>query len=182
MTAFGDVLSNTALTRQIVFGINNFRKGVTAPADGTLGTTPTVPTILFAATNELLTVGSLMPFNWDRTVDATLFLSWALASAETNGDTLDITIDYTVPIVNSTGSGPGKASTQLTSQTTVTTGNGLAVGDVYSMTATLASADATNPFTSSNAIGFAIEFHLTNTTGVASAHFLGACIQYEATD
>jgi len=182
MTVFGDVVSSTALTRQIVLGINNFRKGVTSPADGTLGTTPTTPTLLFAATNELLTVGTLMPFNWDRTVDATLFLVWALASVETNADTLDVTIDYTVPIVNLTANGPGKASTQLTPQLTVTTGNGLAVGDVYSMTATLASAEATNPFTSADAIGFVIEMHLTNTTGVASAHFLGACIQYEATD
>ena len=52
MTAFGAVTSNTVLSDQLILGINNFRKGVTAPADGTLGTTPTVPTILFALTAD----------------------------------------------------------------------------------------------------------------------------------
>ena len=178
MTAFGDVAANEALSEQIVLGINNFRKGVTAPADGTLGTTPTTPTILFASTLERLTVGVLMPFNWDRSVDVDLVLLWSLAVAETNADTLDVTVDYVVPIENSTGNGPNKASTQVTGQITATTGNGLAIGDVYAMTISLNRNDATNPYASTG-IGFVFELGLTNTTGVASAHFLAACIAYE---
>jgi hypothetical protein len=178
MTLAGDVLSNQALSDQIVLGINNFRKGVTAPADGTLGTTPTTPTLLFAATNELLTVGTVMPFNWDRTVDVTLVLWWSLAAVEVNGDTLDVTVDYTVPLDNTGAAGPDKASTQVTGQITAVTGR-LAVADVYRMDIPLARADANNPYTSADAMGFVLEMHLTNVTGVASAHFLGACIGYE---
>ena len=137
-----------------------------------------MPTLLFAATNELLTVGALMPFNWDRTVDVQLVLNWALAAVETNGDTLDITADYTVPLLNTATSGVDKTSTQVTGQITAITGR-LAIADTYQMTINLARADATNPYTSTDALGFAVEFHMTNTTGVGSAHFLGGCINYE---
>ena len=178
MTLAGAVVSNTPLTEQIVLGANNFRKGATAPADGTLGTTPTTPTVLMANTAELLTVGTLMPTNWDRTVDVTLFLIWALASVQLNGDTLDATINYTVPLLNAGGTGPGKASSQVTGQITAITGQ-LAIGDTYAMPIALARGDATNPYTSADAIAFVLEFGLTNITGVASAHFLGACIEYE---
>jgi hypothetical protein len=43
----------------------------------------------------------------------------------------------------------------------------------------LSGGDATNPYTSDNTVGFAFEFHLTNVIGVASANFLGACVNYE---
>lgn len=178
MTAFGAVPSNRALNEQLVLGVNNFRKGATAPTDSTIGTTPTVPALLFAATNELLSTGTLMPFNWDRTVDADLVLVWALAAAQVNLDTLDVTVDYVVPLYNTGGAGPAKASTQVTGQITAVTGE-LAIGDMYQMVIPLARADATNPYTSDETVGFAFELHLTNVTGVASANFLGACINYE---
>jgi len=119
-----------------------------------------------------------MPFNWDRTVDVQLVLEWALASVQINNDTLDVTADYTVPLLNTAASGVDKASTQVTGQITAVTGR-LAIADTYQMSINLARADATNPYTSANALGFAVEFHLTNVTGVASAHFLGGCINYE---
>lgn len=178
MTAFGAVSSATALNEQLVIGVNNFRRGATAPTETTIGTTPTVPALLFAATNELLSVGTLMPFNWDRTVDVDLVLVWALAAAQVNGDTLDVTVDYVVPLYNTGGAGPAKASTQVTGQVTAITGE-LAIGDPYQMVIPLNRADATNPYTSDDTIGFAFEFHLTNIAGVASANFLGACINYE---
>lgn len=177
MTAFGAVQSDTVLTEQLVIGVNNFRKGATAPADSTIGTTPTVPALLFSATNELLSIGSLMPLNWDRTVDVDLILVWALAAVQLNLDTLDVTVDYVVPLYNTGGAGPAKASTQVTGQVTAVTGE-LAIGDPYAMTIPLNRADATNPYTSADTVGFAFELHLTNVTGVASANFLGACINY----
>ena len=179
MTTLGAVVSNTTLSRQLILNVNDFRFGVTSPTSSTLGTTPTVPTLLFANTNELLTVGEIMPLNWDRTVDVDLIMFWALAVGETNLDTLDITYDYVVPLNNTGGAGPDKASTGATGQFTAVTGR-LAVADIYSMTTTFNRADATNPYTSSDAIGFAIEVHMTNTTGVGSAHFLGGCLSYEA--
>lgn len=178
MTNFGEVNNSTPLTDQIVLGITNFRKGVTAPVDSTLGTTPTTPTVLFANINELLTIGTTMPSNWDRTVDATLILFWSLAAVETNGDTWDIDCNYTVPLVNSGGSGPGKASTLVQGTITAVTGQ-LAIGDSYEMSLAIPSADATNPFTSTDAFGFVLEIGPTNLTGVASCHFIGACIVYE---
>lgn len=179
MTALGSVLSNTALSEQVVLTLNDFRKGSTSPTDSTLGTTPTVPTLLFSATGELLTLATMMPFNFDRGVDIQLILVWSLAAAETNGDTLDVTLDYTVGIVGVTGSGPDKASTQVTGQVTVTTAEGLAVGDIYTMSINLPRADATNPYTDPDAGAFSMEMHLTNVTGVSSAHLIGACIAYE---
>ncbi|MCK5643530.1 MAG: hypothetical protein KAJ19_22205 [Gammaproteobacteria bacterium] len=177
MTHFGEVPSDTEMTDQVIIATNNFRKGATSPADGTLGTTPTVPTLLFAATNELLSGIAVMPFNWDRTVDVDLILLWALAAGQTNGDLLDVTVDYTVPRFNTGGVGPGKVSTQVTGQITAITGQ-LAIGDPYQMVIPLARADANNPYTSLDAFAFALEFHLTNVTGIASAHFLGACIAH----
>lgn len=176
MTAAGAVLSDTLLTEQLILGVNNFRKGVTAPADGTLGTTPTVPTILFALAAERLAAGALMPFNWDRSVDVDLILVWALAAVETNLDTLDVVVNYTVPTLAG-GAGPAKVSTQVTGQITAVTGR-LAIGDVYSMTIPLNRNDATNPYVSVG-LGFAFEFGLSNILQIGTAHFLGGCVAYE---
>lgn len=182
MTLLRDVAGNTPLANQLILDLVNFRKGVTSPTDSTIGTSPVTPTLLFAATNELVSTFLVMPpTNWDRTVDCTLVLIWALSVAETNGDVLSVTLDYTVPLKNTTGSGPGKASTQVLGTTTVTTADGLAAEDVYTTNMVLPSADATNPFTSDDAQGFSLELHLTNTVGVGAAHLLGGCVAYEMT-
>ena len=131
-----------------------------------------------ALTAELLTVGSVMPANWDRTIDVSLVLVWALAAVQLNTETLDLTVNYTVPLDLTGAAGPGKASTQVTGQITAVTGR-LAIGDIYVMTIGLARADANNPYTSVNAVGFALEMGLTDVTGVASAHFLGGRIDYQ---
>lgn len=179
MTAFGEVASNELLTRQLIFNIDQFRKGVTAPTDVTIGTTPTIPALRFAATNELVSLFVLMPINWDRTVDVQLLLTWSLAAGQINGDVLNITLDYVAPDELTTGAGAAKASTQVTGSITVTTGNGLAAGDIYQLIITLPRADATNPYTGTE-IGFGLEFHLTNVTGVASADLLSGCFTFEA--
>lgn len=178
MTTAGAVVSSTALTRSLHLTGDGFRRGATAPTDVTIGTTPTIGALRFAATNELASVYASLPANIDLSQPITLRLQWALAALETNATTLDVTCDYTRTLANSTGNGPGKASTQVTGQVTVTTGNGLAAGDVYVMDIVFAVGDATNPL--ANAIGLALEIHLTNTTGVASADLLDADLIYEA--
>jgi len=178
MTTAGAVVSSTALTRSLHLAGDQFRRGATAPTDVTIGTTPTISALRFAATNELASVYASLPTNIDLSQPITLRLQWSLASVEVNADALDLTCDYTRAVANSTGNGVGKASTQITGQVTVTTANGLAIGDVYLMDLTFAVADATNPL--ANAVGLAIEIHLTNTTGVASADLLDADLIYEA--
>jgi hypothetical protein len=177
MTAFGAVLSNQALSDQFIVTGNQFRSGVTAPTAVTIGTTPTIDALRFANINELVSTFFALPFNIDRTVDPQLVLIWSLAAGETNGDQLSVTMDYTAPIDLSTGNGVAKASSQILDNLTVTTANGLAIGDIYTQTFSFPVADATNPIT--NAIGIAVEFHLTNTTGVGSIDLLGACMGYE---
>ena len=44
----------------------------------------------------------------------------------------------------------------------------------------LAHDEATNPFDNGDAVGFGIEFHLTNLTGVGEFHLLSADISYQA--
>jgi hypothetical protein len=154
--------------------------GATAPTEVTIGTTPSVPALLFDATAELVSSFAQMPTNWDRTLDVDLVLAIELVNAQSNGEVLDITIDYVVSIQNSTGEGVAKASTQLLPTLTVTTANGLAAGDAYEVRATFDNADATNPFTSADAVGFGIEIHLTNVTDVAAFHLLSTCFSYTA--
>ncbi|MEE9312117.1 MAG: hypothetical protein V3V10_06845, partial [Planctomycetota bacterium] len=69
-------------------------------------------------------------------------------------------------------------STQITGQVTVTTGEGLAAGDMYDMTLTMLQNDANNP--AAGALGPALEFHLTNTTGVAAADLVAGCVNYRS--
>ena len=180
MTLFGDVVTSTSLTRQLIVPITQFRMGATAPTAVTIGSTPTVPAFLFNATNELLSTFVQMPVNWDRTIDIDMVFAVQLSTSETDLDTLDLTIDYVVSIQNSTGEGVAKASTQLTPSLIVTTAAGLADGDAYEIRATAASADASNPFSSANAVGFGIEFHLTDVLEVAEFHFMSLCMAYTA--
>jgi len=178
VTLFGEVISNTLLDRQIIINGEQFRKGVTAPTDVTIGTTPTIDALRFDAVAELASTFEVLPFNIDPTEDIELNLIWSLANIQINNDTLDMTMDYTAPILLSTANGIAKASTQLTATTTVTTANGLAVGDLYSMLFTMLAGDATNPL--ANAVGLAMEIHLTNVTGVLAADLVAACINYKA--
>jgi len=176
MAEFGEVNTAETLIRVELFDVNQFRKGVSAPSDVTIGTTPTVQALNFSATAELLSLSFPTPINMDTTIDPTIILDFALSAGETNGDTLDVTLDYNAHASPDAGNGPDKASTQVLGQTTVTTANGLAINDPYSVICPLDAGDATNPLSGVNKINF--EFHLTNITGVAEANFLGGCIQY----
>ena len=181
MANFGEVNNSTTLTRSVILTIDDFRKGATAPTDTTIGTTPTIASLQHNATNELTSCHVIMPADWDKTVDATFDLVWSLRATEDNDDVLSVTVDYTTILTNTTGSGVGRTSTQLTPTATVTTANGLAVGDIYTITATLDKDDGSNPYSGvANAIGFCFEFHLTNITGVADADCISGCINYEA--
>lgn len=181
MSNAGDIKGDTVLVRSVPIGISQFRKGVIAPTDTTIGTTPTVPALAFSTTTQLVTFSANMPQRWDKTKNCTLYLIWALSVAETNGDTLDITLDYVAPKKETTGAGPGKTSTQKTGQVTVTTANGLAVGDVYEMAIPILQNDASNGFSDGDkTVGFIFEFRLTNTTGVGAANLVSGRLAYEA--
>jgi len=175
---FGEINSSTVITRAINISGENLRNGVTAPSSNLRGTTPSVPVLTFANTNELASATINMPTNWNNG-DVTLIIDWALNTGETNADTLDVTIDYVAWQLPPGSSSILKTSTQVTGQITATTANGLASGDMYRMSITILAADATNPLAS--AVSIALELHLTNTTGVGSADILGALIQYEGT-
>ena len=180
MTLFGVVDTEQQLIRSIILTIDDYRKGSTGPSDAPTGDTPTIPLLLFNATNELLSLHVVMPTNWDKDQDCTLDFVWSLASNQTNNDVLSVTVDYVAIQKETTGAGIAKTSTQLTPTLTVTTANGLATGDIYTMAATLAAADGSNGFTGGDkTTGFYFEFHLTNLTGVADIHFVGGCINYK---
>lgn len=165
--------------RSVILTLDDFRKGTTAPTDATIGTTPTIPVLLFDATNELLSFHVVMPIDWDKTKDVSFDLIFSLVNTETDADTLSITIDYTTIFKNTTGAGVAKTSTQLTPTVDVTTANGLAIGDIYTMSATLAAADANNGFIRGDkSVGFCAEFHMTNIDEVEDIHFLGGCVNY----
>lgn len=178
MSDFGAVGSNTALLRTIHFSGGEIGRGVTAPTDVTIGTTPDVPALLFDAVAETGSIFVRFSPDIDRSVDMTLRLLWSLVAVETDTDQLDITIDYVAVIVGTTAQGPDKASTQILATQQVSTAEGLAINDVYQMNITIAAADGTNPLASAS--GIALEMHLTNLVEVAAIHLLGADLEYAA--
>jgi hypothetical protein len=173
-------LIDTADTRIVNRTLNlsgqNFRKGATAPTEVTIGTTPTVPALLFDATAELASTYVRMPGDFDPAVDLTLILTWSLVNSQSDSEVASITLNYVATEENSTGNGADKTSTQVLGTTTVTTGNGLAVNDVYTTSFTIDASDATNPLASANGLG--VEIGLTNVTGVAAIHLLDASLEY----
>ncbi len=175
---FGGVTNTQLLTRAQSIQASDLGKGVTAPTDASIGTTPVVPALLFDAVAETANVNITLPSDADRSVDMRLILVVALSSVQTNADTLDWTCDYVTSAENTTGDGPAKTSTQITATTTVTTGNGLAIGDVYTVVLTFPNGDATNPVNAAATI-LSAEIHMTNVTGVADIHVLGAQLAYE---
>ncbi len=180
MTTAGAVVSNTALTRFVDLNGTNWRKGVTAPTDATIGTLPSVPVLLFDAIAELASTSRSMPEDWDTNTDPVLVLRWALVNAETDADTASWTLDYTVAQLNTTGAGADKTSTQMLATTDVTTANGLAVADEYETEFILDRADADNPIAAGDMLG--LEIHMTNLTEVAAMHIRDAWLRYEALD
>ena len=175
---FGAISSDQVLTRAIHFSGAQFGKGGTAPTDVLLGTSPEVPALLFDAIAETASVYTSFLPDMDLSQDMTVMVQFALVNVQLNGDVLDLTINYVVPIAGTTASGPTKTSTQLTPTRTVTTGEGLAIGDVYEITTTISAGDATNPLSGGG--GIAIEIHLTNLTDVAAIHVLDADLEYIA--
>lgn len=180
MTAFGDVRSDTRLRRQLIVPISDFRMGVSSPTEVVLGSSPGIPALLFDNPPELASTFAQMPTNWDRSVDVDLVLAIQLVNGQLDGDALDMTVDYVVPRQNDTGNGVTKTSTQLLPSLVVSTASGLAAGDAYELRATFNRNDASNPFTSVNALGFGFELHLTNLIEVGAFHLLSTCFSYEA--
>ena len=178
MVNFGDAETEDLLERQIIITVEDFQKGATAPTDQTVGTTPEIPVLLFDATNETAGFNAMLPRDIDVAVNSKLILTVALSEAESNNDTLDMTLDYVV-VDEGQNSNLTKTSTQVTGTRTVTTAEGLALGDVYTIEFNFDHGDANNPLTAlSTAI--LIEFHLTNITGVVEFHLISGCYAYEA--
>jgi hypothetical protein len=177
MTNFGEVLSSTALSHEVIIALENFRKGMTAPTDVGIGSTPGVIMFHFDAVAETISHALILPINMDKTIDPQIILVWSLTQTEVDGTDLSTTIDYTAAIEHSTGSGVDKTSTQLTDDMTVTTANGLAAQDIYAQAFTVDAEDATNPLANAAVLSFAL--HLTNITGVDSGNLVGACFAYE---
>lgn len=178
MSLFRDVPGNTALIREMPLAGIILQPGGTAPTQVSIGTTPTVPARLFDAVGELAAGTFQMPIDWDPSTNPVIVLKWSLAVGETNADVASWTLDYTVSRVLSTTNGPGRANTQILATTTVTTGNGLVAGDVYTTEFTLDRTNATNPIVAGNAVH--PEIHLTNLVGVGAVHLTDAFLRYEA--
>lgn len=158
--------------------VENLRMGVTAPTQNLRGTTPSIPVLTFGNVNELAGTAFTMPLDWDNG-DFGLIFEWALVNAQVNNDTLDITVNYIAwENAPDTGNSILKTSTQLTPQVTVTTADGLSIGDVYRMSDNVLAADVDNPLV--DAKGFSFELNLTNVAGVASADLISVCISYIA--
>ena len=65
MTTTGAVLTNVTILRTLPLSGRSFRKGVTAPTDVTIGTTPTIGALLFDLVAELASTSQQMPVDWD---------------------------------------------------------------------------------------------------------------------
>lgn len=167
--------SARSVAGQILIDIGVFKRGVNAPAITDLGTSPTVPTLLFTLTNQVVSGTVLFPIDLDRTRNIFFILEFALATTQTAGDVLDIAADYIV-VGHGSGNGYLKTSTHVTSSVAVSAEDGLSEGDVYHVEFELQHDDADNPLLDTEAVAF--EFHMDNITDVASIHFVGACISY----
>ena len=103
---------------------------------------------------------------------------WALVGAETDLETLDVTLNY-IRLV------PGglltKTNTTLTMQDTVTTAEGLAANTEYVLTHTIdQGAGDNNGFSNGdNTVGLAFEMKMTNITGVIAMNVIAIRLIYE---
>ena len=179
MTDFGAVLSSVPLIRGPGHvGVEGFRKGSTAPTDVLVGTTPSTPALLFDATAELVSGSFELPVNYAGG-DVTFILYGALVNVQLNGDVWSWNVDYLAVTPGTTGEGITKASTNLTPSRTITTGEGLAVDDVYDLVITFSAADGTNPLSTAVKL-IVFEMGLANLTGVAAIHALHAVVEFDA--
>jgi hypothetical protein len=168
--------TSRSVTGQIVLSDEDFRKGTIGPTDDTIGTTPTIHVLLFDAVNELLSGHIMFPLALDRTRPIEVHHQIMLSTAQTNGDTLDLAMDYVITQPEIPGQGFNKTSTHLTTSVTFTTENGLSAGDIYHLNFTIDPLDADNPLADSDAIG--MEIHMDNVNDVAQFHWAMAFINY----
>lgn len=147
---------------------------------------PTVRALLFDAIDQTVSVYVKMPSNWDTAVDVQVLLDVALVTSESNNDTINSEIDYTVTTSGDATDGLlTKSSTNIAVNTTVTTAGGLAPHNVHTINFTLPATGGSNPFptlpissTETGAITF--EFHLTNLSQVTAIRLLGGMVQFGA--
>jgi len=180
MALFGAVNTSTSLSRVIIISGSDFRNGVTAPTDVTIGTTPTVPAKRFDAVAELATANIAMPFDFDP-ADVQLILIQSLLNIQINGDAVDWTCNY-IAVDNPSAAAHElftKTSTSATGSTTINTTNGLAVATQYTTSINLDVADGSNPL-SADTISLSVEIGLSNLVGVTGINLVAACLAYTA--
>lgn len=164
-------------TGHMQFTLSNFRKGSTAPANATMGDTPAIPYMDFAATNERLGWFITLPDDWSGTGDVELHLTVILTGAETVGDAIEFASDYVVvrsnnaSIANGAGGTVTQANTTVTATASVVTG-ATGAGAEYHVILTFARTDATNPITAypSSLLG---EIYRTSVGGAGKAGAVG---------
>lgn len=142
--------------------------GSTPPTAATVGTTPAMPALLFDATGETVSIGVRVPAGYSGDADLKLRLHFALVNTETAGDDINVTLDLVCVNTDS-----DEAVTQTSTQATVSHDLGATVTQdtVHTVELTIDYDDANNPVAAGDFL--VLEFHLTNTTTVASVHFLG---------
>ncbi len=182
MAKFGEVTTDTTLTRAVVVQIDNLRLGVTAPSLELRGTTPSVPVLNFSSVNELGSFTLLGPFDGDTTLlSFSLVLEIALSTNQLNGDTLNLDINYIIWEHESGSSTSSllKTSTLVQVSKTITTAEGLTSGDTYSVSIPFDKDDVNNPILATST-GVCFEINMTNIAGVSEFDLVGLRLIYTA--
>lgn len=168
--------------RSVSFNPNDWLLGGAGPpTQVNIGTTPTIRIVRYAVNTTGFASRYLpMPSDWDTAANVTFTVLARLTNGQINNDSLDLVMDYVTVRQLVTGQGLEKTSTQITASRAVTTGEGLAAGDVYPVVFSPNKDDATNPYNIAGARGFGVELRLANTTGVTQFGFLGLRVDYGA--
>ena len=82
------------------FEIDNFKKGVTAPANVTVGTAPVVNGMKFTAITQRLGFTYMVPLDWDSTTDMQFMVMCAITSGSTLnvGDKINLQVECRVSV------------------------------------------------------------------------------------
>lgn len=150
--------------------------GATPPTTWNAGTSPAVRGWLFDATGESRTLTVPVPANWDGASDLTLETYWAIDSAETAGDDIEVdcawvSITPGADPVNKTSTAAATAATDIGAVTTQYS--------VFKVTTTIDHDDATNPVAAGDILSMEINRATVGGAGyVAGAALIAARLTY----
>lgn len=161
---------------QILFHLEQFRSGVSAPEDVTVGTSPLIHVLRFHDLPQRLSGHIVFPKNMDKTKGAYFVLQIMLSTIQNEGDTLDLIADYVLVKNHIPGNGYNKASRQITTSVTFTAKQGLGVGDIYEAVFYFPPHDGGNGLIDSDGVG--IGFYMANLDEVSEFYFASAYLDY----